>query len=452
MRFTKLASLAVIACVWCGGLTNAQELKLPSTVGESADDTYYSYTQNGEGSPSDIPRSSAGGAAAGGGCSCAAGPACDGGCGTSCDGDEPWRLFPKWCGTQLSGWVSVGATANGRNPASGYNGVNSFNDREEFQVNQVYAVMEHKADNEGCGLALGGRVDVLFGSDYIFTQAAGLETTRGAMPKWNTRPQYGLALPQVYGEVAYNDLSIKLGHFYTLIGYEVVTAPGNFFLSHAYTMQYGEPFTHTGGLGEWKYNDNLTLWGGLVNGWDKFDALTNQTSFLGGFKWTPEHEKYNFTFAMISGDEDGAGTIVGNRTMYSSVFSYNVSCNLEYVFHHDYGWQENATTPGTDAEWYSVNQYFFYTINDCWKAGMRLEWFRDDDGFRVAGIRAGNPNAGPFVGDFYELTLGLNWTPSSNLVVRPEIRWDWFQGTGLPYNDGAADDQFTAAIDMIIHW
>ena len=41
---------------------------------------------------------------------------------------------------------------------------------------------------------------------------------------------YGFALPQVYGEVAMGDLSVKMGHFFTIIGYEVVTAPDNFFL------------------------------------------------------------------------------------------------------------------------------------------------------------------------------------------------------------------------------
>ena len=54
-------------------------------------------------------------------------------------------------------------------------------------------------------------------------------------------------MPQLYADFAYNRLTVRLGHFYTIIGYEVVTAPDNFFSSHAYTMQYGEPFTHTGG-------------------------------------------------------------------------------------------------------------------------------------------------------------------------------------------------------------
>ena len=38
-------------------------------------------------------------------------------------------------------------------------------------------------------------------------------------------------------------------------------------------------------------------------------------------------------------------------------------------------------------------------------------------------------------------------------MVRPEIRWDWFDGpagpTGLPFADGNRDDQFTFAADVV---
>jgi hypothetical protein len=100
-----------------------------------------------------------------------------------------------------------------------------------------------------------------------------------------------------------------------------------------------------------------------------------------------------------------------------------------------------------------VNQYLFYTINDCWKAGLRFEWFRDDDGARVVGVGDGNPATGPFVGDFYEITMGLNWTPRANWNIRPELRWDWFDPdadtVGAPFNDNNSNSQFTAAVDVI---
>src|SRR5690606_3405402 len=113
---------------------------------------------------------------------------------------------------------------------------------------------------------------------------------------------YGLAMPQVYGEVGYNDLSVKIGHFYTIIGYEVVTAPGNFFYTHAYTMQYGEPFTHTGALATWKANDQLSLMGGFHFGWDNFDNYYDRASFLGGATFTSSDGNSSLAYALTVGD------------------------------------------------------------------------------------------------------------------------------------------------------
>ena len=44
----------------------------------------------------------------------------------------------------------------------------------------------------------------------------------------------------------------------------------------------------------------------------------------------------------------------------------------------------------------------------------------------------------------------MNWMPGTNLMVRPELRWDWFDGVGNPYAEGQRNDQFTAAFDAIL--
>jgi len=372
-------------------------------------------------------------------------------------------------GWSVDAWISGGGTYNADNPVSNYNGPVTFNDRaDEFMLNQMYLSMGRDADNGGCGWAWGARVDMLYGQDYIFTQAVGLETNPDGSPSWNGSKMFGLALPQFYGEVAYNNLSVKVGHFYTIMGYEVVPATGNFFYSHAYTMQYGEPFTHTGALATYQYNDRWTFYGGGVNGWDNFDAVTDRVSFLGGATYTPDHGRYSLTGTFITGEEAGANPPTTNRTGYSVVLDYDISCRLKYVFQHDNFWQENdPANGGVDSEWYGVNQYLFYTINDCWKVGARMEWFRDDDGVRLSGapIResftggvpvGGFNTAAESAGNYYNITLGANWTPSSILTVRPEVRWDWSDGTGggpgmgLPYDSRTKDSQFTAAFDAII--
>ncbi len=101
-----------------------------------------------------------------------------------------------------------------------------------------------------------------------------------------------------------------------------------------------------------------------------------------------------------------------------------------------------------------------------------MEWFSDDDGTRVGGV--GRPSElglgrgwseGPAVdqnligwaGDFYELTLGLNWRPHQNIIVRPECRWDWYSGPAngrsrFPFDSfsNTRINQFTFGTDLIV--
>ena len=384
----------------------------------------------------------------------------------NCADEDPWQLFGCFndnChNITVSGWVNGGYTYNNDTPASGYNGVTTFNDRDrEGQLNQAYITLEKALETSDCTWDYGGRIDVLYGTDSRFTEARGLEKRQDNTPHWNGEPFYGLALPQAYAEFGYGDLSVKLGHFYTIIGYESVMATSNFFYSHAYTMQYGEPFTHTGALASYAANEQLTLLGGFDRGWDNWeDDPYNRLGFLGGFTWTNNCGSSLAVTGTI-GDEPTQTALNTNRWMYSVVFSHEFNDRLSYVIQHDYGYQNEAVNGNTeDAQWYGVNQYLFYKLNCCWTAGARFEWFRDDDGYRVAGIGSrdnGIPpiNGNSFTGDFYELTVGLNWKPTDNLCVRPEARFDWFDGVTTggaagPFDDGTSNQQTLFAIDAYL--
>jgi len=465
MKLTKLAiAVATIGALIASDAV-AQRLRQPTrarstafandSINESISD-YYGQPQEASPSPSDEPAPPAAGIGNLGDCD-----ACDEGSG----GDEPWSLFCEGpCGVKIGGWIEAGAIANATNAPSRFNGPLTFADRDEVQLNQLWTYIEKSIETGGCCWDVGGRVDFLFGTDTRFTQAAGLELRQDGSARWSNERFYQLAMPQLYAEFGYNDVSVKVGHFFTIIGYEVVPAIGNFFYTHAYTMQYGEPFTHTGALASWKYSDRLTFFGGIHNGWDNFDNVNDRASFLGGATVTSYDESESLAFAITAGDERAFdNTLLSPRTMFSFVYSNQLNDCFTYVLQNDYGIQEDGVAVGEDAgvavgedaEWYGINQYLFYTINDCWKAGVRVEWFRDDDGSRVAGIGNGNPIAGEsFEGDFYEISLGLNWTPTANLRVRPEIRWDWYDGrpsgANLPYNDGADDDMFVGGFDVIM--
>lgn len=402
-----------------------------------------------------------------------AGNGCDQ-CKLECpEAEEPWRLFGDCChlkchGMTAGGWVQTGYTANFDDPADNWNGPVGFNDRDEFQMNQTVFFIEKALDTDNCGWDWGGRIDMLYGTDGRWIGSAGLELDNPPLTsKWNSERFYHLAMPQAYGEIGYGDWKIRGGKFVTLLEYEVIAAPSNFFYSHSYGFLYAVPFTHTGALAYYVPNDQLTLIGGIHRGWERWEDDNDSAAFLGGATFTSSDKNSALSFALTSGDEFAPVTgIDDNRTAYTVTYTRTLTDRLAYVFVHDLGWQDSGADGGANtAEWYTLTNYMFYKINCCWTAGVRFDWMRDDDGTRVFAVGDGftepvntNPaSAGGFEGDFWAITMGLNYKPTwnPNFVVRPELRYDWFDGrTGAvqPFDNGTDDDQFLAAIDVLFHY
>ena len=102
--------------------------------------------------------------------------------------------------------------------------------------------------------------------------------------------------------------------------------------------------------------------------------------------------------------------------------------------------------------WYGIDQYLYYRVNERWRAGTRVEWFRDEDGTRVGLTVPSNPNQPPLPGSYAAWTIGGNWMPRPNVVIRPEIRWDTYRGPAKPYNDGQSTQQLLFGADAIVQF
>src|SRR6185295_18834617 len=148
----------------------------------------------------------------------------------------------------------------------------------------------------------------------------------------------------------------------TPLEYEVIDPRGNFFYSHSYGFLYSVPFTNTGGIATYKYSDQFTLLGAVVNGWDRVDGETDRAAIIAGFVYTGPCKKATVTFNLISGDEANVNLEQTNRTAYSLVFDYKLSDKTEYVLVHDPGWQRDYFGQGEDASWYGINNYLMYSI------------------------------------------------------------------------------------------
>jgi hypothetical protein len=119
---------------------------------------------------------------------------------------------------------------------------------------------------------------------------------------------------------------------------------------------------------------------------------------------------------------------------HSLVFDASLGEKLNYVAQSDY-----LRAASTKEEIVSLNQYLFWTYNDCIKFGGRMEWWKGDA--LTGHDYGGKIDLGTGSLSHYALTFGINVIPHANLRFRPEIRYDW-----APF---ANYDATTFAIDVI---
>ena len=344
---------------------------------------------------------------------CASVPQCDPCCtaAAGCELGDPWTLSEFLMGSEsaitVGGWLSAGYHSDD-------NGL--FNQHaDRFHAHQAWLYIEKAADTETKDVDLGFRVDTMYGVDAGDTQAFGNNAGEWDFQNGFDHGIYGWALPQAYVEIAGSDVAIKAGHFYTLVGYEVVTAPDNFFYSHAMTMFNSEPFTHTGVLATLSLLEGLEGYAGWTLGWDTgFDQLGDGSSFLGGFSATLSDD-ITLTYILTAGDFGWRGS---DGYSHSVVVDTTLTENLNYVLQSD-----SLRVASTGEDNIGINQYLFYTVNDCFSVGTRLEWWKADNVLAFAPFNASLPAAGSF--SYYAATFGANVKPAANLTVRPEVRHNW---------------------------
>lgn len=409
------------------------------------------------------------------------------------DGEQPeWTLTNLWDYDERYGpdrmgrnplsdyqWSLTGSTVqsfviNPAAPHDQFNGPTTFTDRaNEYQLNQTWLTLERYTDTSEHDWDFGGRVDAMYGTNYRWMTSAGFED----MWSLNTnRAFYGLAIPNLYGELAWRDVKVKFGHWVSPLGYNTVDTTQNFFFTIPYTYQYGEPFTHWGSIANWTVNDRLSLGGGFTRGWDNFNGAGSGSHGLGGI-WTASwlfDNQISLAFAGTVSNEFNNQTIPNpqhsTRYVQSLVLSVPISETLNWIIQSDFGTQGDTYDKTGQfslgrSRWYGINQYLFYTYSPCWTWGVNFEWFRDQAGFRVGSVLptlsspdskvSGLPgNRYGYVGDFFQLTIGPKWTPNPNLFFRPNVRADWFYGSAnnpgqlQPFNDGQQRNQFLLGLDM----
>lgn len=381
------------------------------------------------------------------------------------DADSAWRV---------SGWLAQGGTWNPSAPKDHWNGPVSWMDRaNEYELTELYVTIERRAGRPANGYEVGGRLDAMWGTNYRFVTSAGLEST------WNPDDRYGVALPSAYLEFTTAHTSTIVGRFISPVGYFIVGTANNFFSTLPYTFAYGEPFTHTGVMTTVDVADDLQVRVGVTNGWDSTADWDSQRAGLVDEAWNRHVGALGMVtvtglaeagdslawFGSWSLEPDLSGLGRSSRYIQSLVYTLPVAPDWQWVVQSDFGFQHAAVPDPAggreDAEWFGLNQYVFYDADPAWRWGLAVEWFRDDDGARVASPvpSFGTPNGrafgrGPFEGDFFRFTLGPRWQPHPNVWVRPSLLCDFFDGhrSGglLPFDDGNERVQGLVNLELLL--
>jgi hypothetical protein len=385
--------------------------------------------------------------------------------------EGPVTLFHgPWLDEQhlsIRGVADVGYTANPDYPLNRYNGPVGYNDRaNEFDLNQITLTAERltKIEND-CGVDFGYRADLLYGTDRRYVQVVpGSQWDSG----WdNGNRFYGLAMPQLYGDLAVNKLLLRGGHYYAPCGFEVPNADGNFFYSHTLGFLYGMPTTLTGGYGIYKLRDNLLLNAGFDTGWNEFTAINGKPNYMFGANWTsPDKDgRINVVSECFIGNTQTTGPGITDSTRVEFCTDINVKLGdkwhytLENTVCHDSETPISTTGGFGPASWTGWTNYLIYDINDCWGFGIRYEYFEDLDGAAVVENLDGSPFPSSVAtpgSKWSDLTIGLNWKPNKNVTCRSEVRWDWADNRALPgakpFDGGFANGQFLWGNDIVIRF
>lgn len=379
------------------------------------------------------------------------------------------------CKVKVDGWAAMSYTH--ASPVNTTNQPVTWNDRANtFLFQQFWLNVEKPLDTESKEVNYGFKVAFLAGSDYRFTLPRGFFNTQ--LKNTNLDPNepngfqqnlYGVDLPVFYANawlpgVMGDGTEVAVGRFLCPWGYESVMAASTPLMSRSYAFQWAPPFFHTGIKVAPTFNKNVSATMILGTN-DTFLDGSDELRFIGAITFTDDDKNNSLTLGTSvgrgkfnTGKPRGPAqgyTTVGlayepagrnNINVFDVVYTTKLSDELSYAVELIYGYQQGVPAGATGdvgnfngahgtAHWGGIVKYLTCTFSEQLSGIARGEIFYDAQGSRTG-----------FEGTYYAGTLGLQYKPTSSILFRPEIRYDYndyrkpFEG-----NHGI----FTAGADLI---
>ena len=387
--------------------------------------------------------------------------------------DKPWAPpvnLSDWASSiKFSGGLDAGIVGNTTSPNNGVNYGQLFTDKANRPIlNQLLLTVERDTDPKATGYDYGFKLQGLYGSDARIVHSLGVFDHL-----IHDRNQIDIveANISVHTPWAFSGgIDFKSGIYPTPLGFELIDPKTNPFYSHSYIFNYGLPYKHLGVMSTAHVNGMLDLYLGV-------DTGTNTTIFEGDNNRRPGG-LFGFGLNLLGGDltvlalshvgpEDSKrNTVFANSAMryYNDiVVTYKANPKLAFTTELNY-----IREDGFRAEGYGAAQYVAYTLSDQLTLNGRAEIWRDNNNFfvntPVNNLDYVNSERGYTPANFYvasgpttyaALTAGVTYKPAglpqpvSNIMLRPELRYDRSLSGSKPFGDNDKG-VFTVASDIVL--
>lgn len=364
---------------------------------------------------------------------------------------------------KIYGWIDIGgnfSTSKNSNAPTSYNLVPNrvVLDQAILRIErQPNTVQKDHAD-------WGFVVDNIYGTDYRYTLAKGIVSDQ--LLKHNNL--YGYDPTQVYGmlylpKIA-DGLLIKVGRFISPADIEAQWAPDNYLYSHS-LMFTVDPYTFTGVHATLRLNEHWQLAVGAHAGNDM--APWSSSASLNGLamvRWVSSNNRNSLYGGINSLGKGYYKDAHDNLQMVVATWGHKFSETVHMNTEAYYMWQHNAAVGGTaiegpGKEWY-MGTGLGSTIPGIASAVGLVNYFQiqlspKKDYLSVRNDLLNDPqgNRTGYTTMYTSHTIGWVHHFNNLIRIRPELRYEkaW-RNNAAPYDNGTHNDQFTAAMDLIVRF
>jgi len=305
-------------------------------------------------------------------------------------------------------------------------------------------------------------VSAVYGEDAVFWKTKGMDDW-----SWDADRQHRLAITQWYLDIylpVWEGATVLLGSWHSPLAQEIgyPFVPPNWFSSRTYAFA-SAPAKHVGALAQFKLplnpaHGHASASVGIITDWNAIDFGSGDTQpgflFLGAWRSPNMRTWVDLEIIYGNGEDDFADTVVkdgilrslGGGSQYLALSSsneyldrvlafFNVTHQytpaLSIVMESAYGFQEGGDLSPLpfaitqDSSFYGVNLGARYQLGTRLHTAVRGEWFRDEHASSVTWGGVGATG-----GSVYALTANLAWEPAPFLLLRPELKYDVYAGSG----------------------